>query len=320
MSTLTSSAYVQRNYSPPPSILPLTRLANGDLALNITVLMNGNDRDVEDHFVRITFSWRPSQFRVEDVFRFSFSSLEPSIIRLGTPIERESSLSTLSFRETPQLIEYDPDRIGSIAVGYGSAFLNNFGSFSIIRVRENDNAQLIVRSTLEQFVESCRPETIITSLILNGVIPMTLRMEGTDILESGVRAALSIAKNFITVPRSVFDGIVGILTSRGLTLLPTDLDHLETEFSQCTREMVLNATSPLPRINIEMGHLAIGLWPDEYLQFNESTGRCQLRIAQSGYYDDAPYSISPQIIPGINFRLSLTTGGTVNFCESVLTD
>jgi hypothetical protein len=288
--------------------IPLARDSEGYLRLTISLSIGG-----------VTpFEHRTPRLYFNDRCIFGRDSSTPSetansIIQIVT-----SNSSTIpSYTTSPAFVWRDTISSSLLAIGQNSGLLERFNSVSIVRMteEENETAEMILDSSLENFAESCFPDSIMASPVdtLDRLL-ISFQM-GTETIASEVLVGLgSEAFNFLKLPESILTIILRILE----TSVPP-LCRLE----QSTREMILLAPcarfdtltnvslASLPTVGIQIGNRSIALYPDEYLS-NYYSGAYRLRIGRSP--EDMMW-VSPLAFRGLNVRLS---SAFAHFCESRL--
>ena len=192
-----------------------------------------------------------------------------------------------------------------LTIGPESELTRSVGSVAI--VRRTNGTELVIRSTLDRFIETCTPGTL-----LRAQFAANNRVNGTFSTSAEPPRLLhrvewhTVEDRHLVVPVNVIEEISELMIRYGAIQMNDNF-----EFDNCSAEMI----AALPNINIfiqtinggQMSRLV--LFPEDYLKTRGIS--CQLRLMrQSG----AASKFNPLQIPNINIRVS--SDNVMEFCDS----
>ena len=198
-------------------------------------------------------------------------------------------------------------------IGPGSALLNRYGSISVLKTSPN-NGSLIMGDSESSFRIFCVPDSVISlpyhRMEWRFVVQMQYWLnfasgESTVHEQSNRFPSLisSSSDKMLTVPLSMADAIINIITGTGAT------SDTRGGFSNCSRESVIER---LPVMQLRQSSSAIVLYPDDYMTFDDEGNECgfNFNIPDSRWAD---VTINPLRFPSVNVHI---TGREIFICDT----
>ena len=289
-STTTSS-------DPIESRIPLIRTPDGGLFCNATTgIVSAPNVLMEITYGSLSIvSGRANR---EDVQRLTFITSEGLSLPLDYPISTTFAGSGRSF----------------VGLGRNSDLLRLVGSVAIHK--GHDDVEMVLRSSLESFANSCTPDTLLTVNRSGAVFEASYGLFNGTRVENVANWTFLLSRSsgyIASVPALVFYRIQSLILQIGpdFSLIRRTIDDDRIKFRNCTRDIV----NQLPSINISLrdGAGSFMLLPEDYLEFNDTRDECSMRILEA-HDTNRSLWFDPLRIDGMNVRFN--SDGSFDICDS----
>jgi hypothetical protein len=211
--------------------------------------------------------------------------------------------------EAPEAMYVFSPSSSYIGMGASSALVQQVGAVAVIKGISR-RAELVLGSSMDVFMTTCAPGTLMTLSFAAGPIQITAKLgNGTTFEPFGDhRLEVNGDGSQAKVPGTMFDRIGAILTSQGSVVIPESFNR---HFSRCSEAIM----ESLPTIDFTTPVGSIVYFPEDYVFFNPEDSTCKLRITRAT--DGAPLAFSPLLLVDTNVRI--TRDNQLNICESAAT-
>jgi hypothetical protein len=227
----------------------------------------------------------------------------------------EHAALVLPFR-SEEALYVSPPSSAYFGIGAGSRFVQENGAVAIIKSRIARRARMIVGFTLDNFVSTCAPGSLMTLDFSNVESPIqvnTTLTNGTVVLEQFGFHRLVIdspGSYRTTVPPAMYTRIEELLIAQGAARMPEDSRRRFSprRFSSCSETII----DSLPSIEFATPVGSIIYFPEDYLEFSAEDNTCRLHVWRGT--PGGAIKFSPLMLVGSNVRI--TRDNILQICET----
>jgi hypothetical protein len=234
---------------------------------------------------------------------------------LGFACSDESLAEFFRF-QSPRTIFRNAFAASSMGIGASSALVEQVGAVAVIKSRTDRRAQLVIGSTLDDFVSTCEVGTIMMLDFASGSVEVTASLIADDGESTELFGDFELfeygdgSSNRARVPADMYTRIEELLIARGSVRMSETISP--ARFAECSAAVIAS----LPAINFNTAGGSIVYHPEDYIEVNTDDNTCTLRILRAREGVDG-LEFNPLLLVDSNVRV--TRDNVWQICDSSAT-